>query len=404
MRAADGEHTEIVEQAHEVVRIGDAGGRKAGLQFTGDEALAHQRLDDGSVMGKFLVLADEHAQFLVVDADVLFYHVIRSITVQDVVLNEVKHHIGVVHRSSAVAFLREAIVVVPRFHYLYQFVYGVVEGAGSRIVGQHLAHFLFREAHQLVKLRCEGVVGADVEAAGEVVHRHGAYSCDETTLDAGISPCFYFIEESAQVAFTVRFVGVAVQAFGVGEDGVGEVVVFVDEEIHLLSGTFAGLIEVIQLFHRSAHGTQPFWSALRQKVGIFLAEVLESNPTVRIQSFAIVAQLAGDAGEVEVEHQISITARCGVLADVQVSKEVFEPVAGAHVVVVLQHIQRQALTESTGADEEKESIRLLYHGDEAGLIHIIIIFTTDDREVHHAVRETFSAGYYVFQWIHNLSF
>ncbi|EDV04016.1 hypothetical protein BACINT_03143 [Bacteroides intestinalis DSM 17393] len=37
----------------------------------------------------------------------------------------------------------------------------------------------------------------------------------------------------------MRFVGIAVQAFGVGENGVGEVVVLVDKEVHLLSGTFA---------------------------------------------------------------------------------------------------------------------------------------------------------------------
>ena len=98
----------------------------------------------------------------------------------------------------------------------------------------------------------------------------------------------------------MRFVGIAVQAFGVGEDGVGEVVVLVDEEIHFLSGTFAGLVKVIQLFHGSAHGTQAFQSALRQKVGIYFTEVLESNSTMRIQSFAVIVQLAGDAGEVEV--------------------------------------------------------------------------------------------------------
>ena len=134
----------------------------------------------------------------------------------------------------------------------------------------------------------------------------------------------------------MRFVGVAVQAFGVGEDGVGEVVVFVDEKIHLLSGTFAGLIEVIQLFHCSAHGTQSFRSALRQKVGIFLAEVLESNAAMRIQPSAVVVQLAADAGEVEMEHQIAVAVRCGMLPDVEVTKECLKLVAGAHVVVVLQ--------------------------------------------------------------------
>ena len=51
----------------------------------------------------------------------------------------------------------------------------------------------------------------------------------------------------------MRFISVAVQAFGIRKDGVGEVVVFVDEEIHFLSGTFAGLIEVVQLLYGPIH-------------------------------------------------------------------------------------------------------------------------------------------------------
>ena len=85
------------------------------------------------------------------------------------------------------------------------------------------------------------------------------------------------------------------------------------------------------------------------------------------------------------------------------SKECLKLVAGAHVVVVLQHIQREALAEAARTDEEEEAVRLLYHGDEAGLVHIIIIVLADIREVHHAVGKSFSAGYYVFHWVHNLS-
>ena len=129
IRAADGEHSEVVEQTDEVVGIGDADGREAVFQFTGDEALTHESLYDGSIVGKLLVLADEHTQFLVVNADVALYHVAWCFAIINVVLDEVKHHIGVVHRGFTVAFLREAVVVVPRFHHLYQLVHAVVEGA-----------------------------------------------------------------------------------------------------------------------------------------------------------------------------------------------------------------------------------------------------------------------------------
>lgn len=59
---------------------------------------------------------------------------------------------------------------------------------------------------------------------------------------------------------------------------------------------------------------------------------------------------------------------------------------------MLQHIQREALAEAARTDEEEEAVRLLYHGDEAGLVHIIIIVLADIREVHHAVGSLFLPG------------
>ena len=81
-------------------------------------------------MRKLFILADKHTQFLVIDTNVTFYHISRCLSVIiNIVLNEIEHHIGVVHRGFTVAFLREAVVVVPRFHHLYQLVHAVVEGA-----------------------------------------------------------------------------------------------------------------------------------------------------------------------------------------------------------------------------------------------------------------------------------
>lgn len=201
----------------------------------------------------------------------------------------------------------------------------------------------------------------------------------------------------------MRLVRISAQAFGTGKDGVGEVVVLVDEEIHILSGTFTSLTEEVQLLHGSVRLAQSFQSVLRKEVGVYLAEVLESNAAMRIQPSAVVVQLAADAGEVEMEHQIAVAARRGMLPDLQVTEKGFELVTGAHVVVLSQQVQREALAEAARTDEEEEAVRLLYHGDEAGLVHIIIIVLADIREVHHAVGKSLSAGYYVFQWVHLLS-
>jgi len=41
IHTANREHTEIVEQAHEIVRIGDIDSREAFLQFSGNVTLVH---------------------------------------------------------------------------------------------------------------------------------------------------------------------------------------------------------------------------------------------------------------------------------------------------------------------------------------------------------------------------
>ena len=104
-------------------------------------------------MGKFLVLADKHAQLLVVDADIAFYHVLRCFTAYNVVFDEVEHHIGIVHCGFTVTILRKTVIVVPWFHHFYQFVNGMMERAGGRIISQHFAYFLFRETHHLIEIR-----------------------------------------------------------------------------------------------------------------------------------------------------------------------------------------------------------------------------------------------------------
>ena len=396
VQPADGEHAEVVEQADEVIGIRNARGREAVLQFASDEALADEGLDDGSVVGKLLILADEHTQLLVVDANVALYHAFRSTAIVNVVFDEVEHHVGVVHRGVAVAFLCEAVIIIPRFHHLYQLVHGVVEGAVPGVVGEHLAHLLFGEAHHLVELWREGVVGADVESRGEVVHRDGADAGDEAASDAGVGTGLHLVEEGAQVAFAVGLVGVAHQAFGAGEDGVGEVIVLVDEEVQLLSGFLANLAEGVELTDGIGADFQFLHSVGRQQVGVFPAEELEHDAAVRVQSLAVVAQLAGDAGEVEVEHEVGVALRRGVRSDVEAGEEGVELITGAHVVVVLQQVHRKALAEAAGADEEEEAVCFFDQGDEVGFVYVVGVIAADKGEVHHPVGDAATVGEYQF--------
>ena len=118
----------------------------------------------------------------------------------------------------------------------------------------------------------------------------------------------------------MRFVSVTVQAFGIGKDGVGEVVVFVDEEIHFLSGTFALRNQIVQLVDSPVLFVQSFSDTLWQEVGIDFTEEVEADLAMCIQSFSIIVQFAGDAWKVKVKHQIAVAVYCGMLPDVEVAE------------------------------------------------------------------------------------
>lgn len=57
-----------------------------------------------------------------------------------------------------------------------------------------------------------------------------------------------------------------------------------------------------------------------------------------------------------------------------VDEKFIEFVFGTYIVIVLQHIQRQAFAKTSGTDEEKEAVCLLYLWNEMGFINIIIVF------------------------------
>ena len=94
IRAVDGEHAEIVEQAHKVIGIGDADGGEAVFQISGNVSLAYQSLDDGSIVGKLLILADKHTQLFIINADIAFHHILWHFTIIiQIILDEVEHHV-----------------------------------------------------------------------------------------------------------------------------------------------------------------------------------------------------------------------------------------------------------------------------------------------------------------------
>ena len=98
-------HAEIEKQTQEIVGIVDALGRKILHECARGESFGHDILYDAGIVGKLLVMADEHANLVVVDADIGFHQFLRNIIiVADVIIYKVEYHYRVVHGCLAVLF------------------------------------------------------------------------------------------------------------------------------------------------------------------------------------------------------------------------------------------------------------------------------------------------------------
>ncbi len=110
------------------------------------------------------------------------------------------------------------------------------------------------------------------------------------------------------------FVGITIQAFGIGKYGVGEVVVLINKKIDILTGTFTLMIKEVKLIDRPIFFVQPFFNTLWQKVDTNFTEIVKTDLAMRIHSFTVVTQFADNAGEIKIKHQIAITVMCKILA------------------------------------------------------------------------------------------
>ena len=62
----NGQHAKVKEQTDEIVRIVDTLGRKSPFQVSRNKSIRNQMLDDAGIMGKLLVVADEHAKLVII--------------------------------------------------------------------------------------------------------------------------------------------------------------------------------------------------------------------------------------------------------------------------------------------------------------------------------------------------
>ncbi len=350
VRAADGEHAVVEDEAGEDVGLDDVLGGERLLDLGAYLTLLGYAHEYAFALVVERVEADEPLELVVVGAGVAISHLGWRLAVVYQVVEVVYDHVGVEHAALAEGVGREAVVVVPRLHVGYDGVCAdfLRDEVYALVVLYHLAHLVGGEPEEVVELGIEGDVPPDVEAAGEVVECHGADAGDEDAAEHALEDLEY----------------AAVESRGVGEGGVdvgavlaqhvvGEVVILVDDEVEGDAQHPRLDIDDVEHAGRGRRLGEALAHPLGIRLAIFPHEALDSPHDVLVERALKVVDAGRGPGEVETHDLISSLLGRGVLAYPEVAEELTEAVFHLAVVVGLEHAQEQALAEAARADEEE---------------------------------------------------
>ena len=272
-------------------------------------------------------------QLGVVDAHVVVDQPPRAAFVRQRVVQIEEHHVGVVHRVLCV--FGEAVAVVPLAHQAERLVHVLVEHAALAVHLEHPSHFRFGEAEQLVELRQQTDVGADVEAAGDVVHRHGRDAGDEQAVHAvGLRAGLQGGEEAAVEATAVCEGVVGVRA-ALGKDGVGEVVVFVDQNVEQDAVVPAVLEQCHELVVDGGLPAQALGDVSRKDGRISCQRTRKRDAAVALEVALQRFEGVVEGGEVEPQHHVAAAIGRGLPADVRAVEHGLEGIGLVAPVVAL---------------------------------------------------------------------
>ena len=378
---ADAQQPEVVQQRQEVLLVGQPLQRKARLDARHVFLpLADDLPEQVEVAVELPARHQQGAQLAIVDAHVAVDQVVRHAAVRDRMLQVVEHHVGVV--EIGLGFLGEPVAVVPLAHQRHGFIDVLVEHAVIAAGLQQARHFRLGEADHLVEIRLQADVGADVEAAGDVVHGHRQHAGDEQALDAATAAVGAGLEGGEEVAEEAAAVGGGLVRLGtvLRRLDVGEAVVLVDQHVQRDVVTACIQEQLRELPGDGRRREQPLPRLVGKQVGMPLQRVAQHCVAVGLGLPLRGVELVVDHREVEAQDHVAVALRGRIAPDVGTGEHGLELVAPPAVVVVLQQRHPQRLAEPPRADQEDVAL-LLQAPQEARLVDVQPPVQADAAEV-----------------------
>ena len=376
--AGEGQQAQVVQQRNEVVLPQQPLDREAGLH----RADLFAGLDDLAQSAEIAVQApvDLHQmpQLAVVDAHVVVDQLVgrRLESIQR--LQVIQRHVAV--DDGFGARLVEVIVVVPVIDNGAMGAEILAEGAEQ---GLHLGVI---EAEQAVEFGIEADVGADVEAAGDIVHGERRDAGDEQPRQTAARAARGPLEQGEKALEKPAAMGqLAIRRFAlVDQDIVGEMVVLIDEEIKLKLALGQEGKQPLQALIAIglAHDRRRF--VRRNPVGMALEQVVDANARVSVEGRLQTVQHV-DHGKIEAQGQILPLLRGRVSRDPGIGEQFLKPFGPLRVVVAFHHRLQEAFAEAARADQKEKPSGGLQQRQVVGFVDVILVASTQLDEVGHAI-------------------
>ena len=313
-------------------------------------------------MIEVLVMANQHANLIVVNTDVGLYHGFWNLIARpDIPIQKVEHHHRIIHGGLAILFHRETIVVKPWLHVTNQLFYRMIERANSRIISKQRPHFFLCKSYQFIKLMTQRIISAYIEATRQIVHRYRTHTCDKDTCQRRRSGILHGIEEHSKISFAMSLLTIPDHVLRLSKNLVGEMIILINEKIDMLVYILTFCSQELQLIHASlALLFHPNDNIIGQIRFVSVAEIHDTNIDTGIQTSPIVIKSGIHCGKVEWKNQIGVALGRRILADIQSAKELIKLLLLIDIVIILEHRDGKALAESARANEEEEHIGFLY--------------------------------------------
>ncbi|BCU07689.1 hypothetical protein Atep_23660 [Allochromatium tepidum] len=217
------------------------------------------------------------------------------------------------------------------------------------------------EAEQTVEAAIQADVGTDIEAAGHIVQRQRRDAGDEQprqTAAALSGGPLEHREDIAEKAAAVRQIPIGVLA-EMGQQIVGEVVVFVDEQIERPAQMTQFHQQPLQCRRHGRLLTHPRRHVLRQVLRMAQEQAVDLIATMGLERGFQMLRLGAHHREIEAQAQVLAALRGRIGLDPGLGKEFIEGLGPFGVVVALHHRLQQTLAEAARADQEQKAPGLL---------------------------------------------